>query len=73
MLRRGRQNLEYLIGRRGVGNPQLSRFYQPHLVLRLGEGVLGWKQETGGPPLGVKELLGMQHRSRRQHDSGQGF
>ena len=70
---RRRQDLKNLVGRQGICHPQLGRFFQFHLVIGLGKGVLGGEQEAGRLALGVKELPGIQPGFRRQLGNGQGL
>ena len=73
LFRRHRQDLKNLVGRHGIRHSQFSRFFQFHLVIGFGKGVLGGEQEAGGLSLGIKELLGIQPGFRRQLGNGQGF
>jgi len=73
-LRRLFQNLEYLIGRPGIGRAQLRRLSQIHLVGSLFKSALSREEEASRlPRLRINELLRIQGRFRRHLYIGQGL
>jgi len=72
-LGRGGQNLKNLVGRHRIGSPQLSRLPQIVFIMGLFKSVLSGEKEPGWLPLGIKELLGIECRGRRDRNKWQGL